>query len=67
MNGNNPELTLEVATPAPRDVQVLAAVLTDLISSLDMSVTNAERKTRLEALSAYYSADLNRIRRGRRP
>jgi len=59
-------LKLEVARGAPRDIEIVAAALLDLVGSLDMSVTNAERLTRLKALSAYYDADLKRIRRGRR-
>ncbi len=58
-------IELEVARGAPSQIMVCAAALLDLIDALDMSVTNAERLTRLKALSEYYASDLRRIRRGR--
>jgi len=58
-------LELEVASQAPRDAEIVARVLIDLLHALDMSTTNAERCTRLAAIEGYYGPDLQRIAKRR--
>jgi len=48
------------ATATPSQVNVIARVLMDLLYALDMSVTNAERLTRLKAIATYYGDDLKK-------
>ena len=67
----DPDLSELLDDPRPRaqptltDTNILGRIVLDLLHALDMSTTNAERNTRLDAILSYYGDDIRRIARGR--